>query len=58
MPDPMRFDTRIGGGLVVAGVVFDDRVCMDCGHGGRAFTFILWWWSGMTSRPVRVQLAA
>jgi hypothetical protein len=43
MPDPLRFDTLVVGGMAVLGVIFEERVCLNCGHDGKAFTFLPWW---------------
>ena len=41
--DSLRFDTLVGGGIAVLGVIFDERVCVNCGHNGKSFTFVPWW---------------
>jgi hypothetical protein len=44
MPDPVRFDTLVGGVTAVLFLIFDQRVCLNCGHEGKTFMFLLWRW--------------
>ena len=44
MPSATTFDEGVAAVVAVLFLIFDERVCLDCGHDGKAFMFLLWRW--------------